>query len=214
MRAFLPAIIVFLLGCYHGINPAMGWLFAVALGFQEKAQSAVFRAIPPIALGHTLSVGAFVAAAVLLRSALPTNAFRFGAAALLCAFGLYRLIRARHLRWVGMRVGFWDLTLWAFLMATGHGAGLMLVPVLFGAGVTPNMIGMAGMPSHQHAAAVLSPWYLAVAIHTVGFLIVMTAVAYVVYAKLGVALLRKSWINLDLIWSAALVAGGVLLVFL
>ncbi|MBC5829625.1 MAG: hypothetical protein GIW98_05465 [Candidatus Eremiobacteraeota bacterium] len=213
MRQFLPLIIVYFLGCYHGINPGMGWLFAVALGFQEKNKSAVFGALPPVALGHTISVGAFVAVAVLLHGAIPTSVFHFGAAALLCAVGLYRLIRARHLRWVGMRVGFRDLTLWAFLMATAHGAGLMLVPVLFGARSAPSMSSMAGMSTNGHAAA-FSPWYLAVAIHTVGYLLTMTAVAYVVYAKFGVALLRTSWINLDLIWSAALIVGGLLLLFL
>jgi len=214
VRQYLPAITLFLLGCYHGVNPGMGWLFAVALGFQEKSKMAVFRALPPIALGHTISVGAFVTVALLLSRALPVHVFQWGAAALLCAFGLYRLIRARHLRWVGMRVSFWDLTLWAFLMATAHGAGLMLVPALFHAGPASNM-SMGGMPMPHHNTAATADWpYLAVLVHTAGYLLSMTAVAYVVFAKLGVALLRKGWINLDLIWSAALIAGGVLLIFL
>nr|MDQ6933621.1 hypothetical protein [Candidatus Eremiobacteraeota bacterium] len=164
----MPLAILFLLGCYHGVNPGMGWLFAVALGFQERSKNAVFRALPPIAVGHSISIGAFVAVALLLRKTVPINVFHFGAAVLLCAFGLYRLIRARHLRWVGMRVGFWDLVLWAFLMATAHGAGLMLVPVLFGRGSVPNM---AGMSMHDPTGATVMSPYLAVLIHTAGYLL-------------------------------------------
>ena len=48
------------LGAYHGINPGMGWLFAVALGMQQRSARGVWRALPPIALGHALAVGAVV----------------------------------------------------------------------------------------------------------------------------------------------------------
>ncbi len=190
----------------------MGWLFAVALGLQEKTKLAVLRAVPPIALGHTISVAGVVLVAVLASSALPARDFRLAAAFILIVFGLYRFIRARHLRWVGMRVGFLDLTLWAFLMATGHGAGLMLIPVLVASSGRIHGGDMGEMPMHEHLAAIdPSLWYLAVGIHTLGYLVVMTAVAYVVYVKFGLELLRKSWLNLDLIWSGALIASGALL---
>ena len=55
-----PWLTLFGLGAYHGVNPAMGWLFAVALGLQEKSRRGVLRAMPPIALGHTLSIGTIV----------------------------------------------------------------------------------------------------------------------------------------------------------
>src|SRR5437899_12154273 len=107
----------------------MGWLFAVALGLQEQKRAAVRRALPPIALGHALSIGVIVAAVLLVRISLPHRALKIAAAGILFAFGLYRLIRSRHPNWVGMRVGFGDLTLWSFIMASAHGAGLMLIPL-------------------------------------------------------------------------------------
>src|SRR5437667_9273806 len=102
------------LGAYHGINPGMGWLFAVALGLQEKSRRAVLAAIPPIALGHALSVGAVVVLLWAAAASVPHGALRIGSAATLFGFGLYRLVRSRHPNWVGMRVGFRDLTLWSF----------------------------------------------------------------------------------------------------
>ncbi len=107
----------------------MGWLFAVALGLQEQKRAAVLRALAPIALGHALSIGVIIAAVLAARVSLPHHALRIGAAAILFAFGFYRLFRSRHPNWVGMRVGFGDLTLWSFIMASAHGAGLMLVPL-------------------------------------------------------------------------------------
>ena len=128
MSELWPWLAVFGLGMFHGINPAMGWLFAVALGLQEQRRAAVFRALPPIALGHALSIGIIIAVVLLARVTVPHRTLKIAAAAILFAFGLYRLLRSRHPNWVGMRVGFGDLTLWSFVMASAHGAGLMLVP--------------------------------------------------------------------------------------
>ena len=69
--------LMLLLGAYHGINPGMGWLFAVALGMQEQKGSAVARALVPIALGHALSIGIVVLAAAFLGMALPQEAIRY-----------------------------------------------------------------------------------------------------------------------------------------
>src|SRR6266436_2338223 len=110
----------------------MGWLFAVALGLQEHKRAAVLRALPPIALGHALSIGIIIAAVLVARISLPHRALKIAAAAILFGFGLYRLLRSRHPNWVGMRVGFGDLTVWSFVMASAHGAGLMLVPFFLG----------------------------------------------------------------------------------
>jgi hypothetical protein len=211
-----PAL--FVLGCYHGINPGMGWLFAVALGLQEKSDRAVFAALPPIALGHIVSVASIVALAAIAEQTLPPEVLRYGAAALLLAFGVFRLVRARHIRWVGMRVGFWGLTAWSFLMATGHGAGLMLLPFLSGVarpGTITNMGTMEGMhgATVTHAAT-LGVWAGAVGVHTFGYLLTMTAVAWVVYAKVGVAILRSAWFNFDFTWAIALVFSGALVLLL
>ncbi len=109
------------LGAFHGINPGMGWLFAVALGLQERRRSAIWMALPPIAVGHAISVGLVVALVAVFHANIPHWALSGSAAAVLIGFGILRLVRARHFRWVGMRVGFGDLTLWSFLMASAHG---------------------------------------------------------------------------------------------
>src|SRR5207249_1835250 len=140
------------LGAYHGINPGMGWLFAVALGMQEKRRSAVLLALPPIALGHALSIGVIVLLLAFAQSLLNPTLLRVIAAFVLFGFGLYRVLRFRHPKWVGMRVGFRDLTLWSFIMASAHGAGLMLVPVL----LHSFPAGAAHSSEHSHHGAHLA----------------------------------------------------------
>ena len=131
MTTLWPWIMLALLGAYHGLNPGMGWLFAVALGLQEGRRAAVIRAFAPIALGHACSVAVVVAVVGTAQAFVSPAALRIAGATLLVLFGLYKLLRPlSHPRWVGMRVGFRDLTAWSCLMATAHGAGLMLVPVL------------------------------------------------------------------------------------
>ncbi len=130
-----PWLVLFGLGAFHGLNPAMGWLFAVCLGLQERRRAAVLSALPPIALGHALSAGLVVAAVGLLRQRIPPEMLEYSAAAVLLGYGVYKLLRSRHPRWVGMRVGFGDLTLWSFLMASAHGAGLNADSGTPGAGI-------------------------------------------------------------------------------
>ncbi len=220
MNEVWPWLILFGLGAFHGINPAMGWLFAVALGLQEEKRSAVLRALPPIALGHALSIGFVIAMILAARITFPHLALKLTAAALLFGFGMYRLFRSRHPNWVGMRVGFRDLTLWSFIMASAHGAGLMLIPLFLNStqaqphGLYANRIGpglnidplcTAGFASFS------TPVVLAgsVGIHTLGHLFVAGLVALVVYEKVGVGILRRGWLNLDLLWMLALVATGL-----
>ena len=200
--------LMLLLGAYHGINPGMGWLFAVALGMQERKGSAVARALVPIALGHALSIGVVVMAAAFLGMALPREAIRYPVAALLFGLGVFSMVRHYHPRWVRMQVGFRDLTVWSFLMATAHGAGLMLLPVLMGSRAVEAADHMAG---HHHTSAAASPLaaLLATAVHTIAYLAVTGLIAWVVYRKFGLAILRKTWINLNLIWAAALVVTSV-----
>jgi hypothetical protein len=217
------------LGVYHGINPAMGWLFAVALGMQEKRERAVLAAIPAIALGHVLSIGLVVAALWVAQASIPQQPLRYGVAAILFGFGLYRLIRSRHPRWVGMRVGFRDLTTWSFLMATAHGAGLMMVPILIGwsggnqTRHAPSIEAMdhsGHMQVMSHAAASSTSlagafrFLVAVGVHSGGYLLVATLIALVVFKKFGLALLQRAWFNLDLLWVIALMLSGVLILLL
>jgi hypothetical protein len=206
---------VFGLGLFHGINPAMGWLFAVALGLQEEKRAAVFRALPPMVLGHALSIGIIIAAVLVAQVNVPHVTLKIAAAAILFAFGSYRLLRSRHPNWVGMRVGFGDLTLWSFIMASAHGAGLMLVPFFLG---TPAPVEAHHHMSHQGAASAnfSAPSLLAasVAVHTLGYLLMTAAVAILVYEKLGIAILRRAWFNIDLVWMSALMLTGAFILFL
>jgi hypothetical protein len=200
--------LMLLLGAYHGINPGMGWLFAVALGMQERKGSAVAKALVPIALGHALSIGIVVMAAAFLGMALPREAIRYSVAALLFGLGVFSMVRHYHPRWVRMQVGFRDLTVWSFLMASAHGAGLMLLPVLLGSSTVEAAGQMAG---HHHPSAAASPLtaLLATGVHTIAYLAVTGLIAWVVYSKLGLAVLREAWLNLNLVWAAALVVTSV-----
>jgi len=201
-----------LLGAYHGIDPGMGWLFAVALGMQEGKGRAVGRALVPIALGHALAVTLVVLAAAFLGMAIPLMVIRYCVAALLVGLGLFCLVRHRHPRWVRMQVGFRDLTLWSFLMASAHGAGLMLVPVLLGSNTVQAADHMAG--HHSMAAASPAAAILATVVHTAAYLAVSGLLAWIVYRKLGLALLGKAWFNFNLVWAAALVVAGVFTVLM
>ncbi|HYL92903.1 MAG TPA: hypothetical protein VEW69_07075 [Alphaproteobacteria bacterium] len=206
--------LMLLLGAYHGLNPGMGWLFAVALGMQEQKGSAVARSLLPIALGHALAIGGVVLAVAFLGMALPLAAIRYPIAAILVGLGGYCLVRQHsHPRWVRMQVSFRDLTLWSFLMASAHGAGLMVLPVL----LKSNTVEATGdMAAHHHAAAAASPLagLLATGVHTLGYLAVTGLVAWVVYGKFGLALLRKAWFNVDILWAAALVITGLVTLFM
>ena len=189
---------LFVLGAYHGINPGMGWLFAVARGMQEHRARAVAWSLLPIALGHALAIGVVVVIAQAAQGAIPMLYVRIGVAAALMGLGVYKLIRSRHFRWGGMQVGFRDLTVWSFLMASAHGAGLMVLPVV-----------LAGPHAHHMTAAqgaTSGVW--ATLVHTLGCFTVTAAAALLVYQKFGLAMLRRSWFNLDLIWAVALVVTG------
>jgi hypothetical protein len=205
--------LMLLLGAYHGLNPGMGWLFAVALGMQEEKSVTVARSLVPIALGHALAVGGAVFVALLLGVSLPIELLRNIVAALLVGLGLFLMVKHWHPRWVRMQVGFGDLTLWSFLMATAHGAGLMVVPVLLRGG-SAQAYGGRGAASHDHVhvTAATSPvaGLIATAVHTTGYLAVTGLIAWIVYRKVGLAVLRKAWFNVDLLWAITLVVTGVL----
>lgn len=201
------------LGAFHGLNPAMGWLFAVALGLQRGSRGAVLRALIPIAAGHALSVGLIIVVIGVLRTFVDLTMLEVGAAIILIGFGVYRLL-ARHRGRVGMQVSGAQLLLWSFLMATAHGAGLMLIPVLLG-----MPIGEAHAEhAHMAAAASLHPSVgtalAALAVHTLAMLAIAGAIAVVVYEWAGLAFLRRSWVNLDLVWVLVLIGAGVVLLIM
>jgi hypothetical protein len=188
------------LGVFHGLNPAMGWLFAVALGLQATADPrgrrvAALRALPPIAASHLVSVVAVAAVFAVTASAVTSRAVTIAAGAVLAGMGLWRLLSRRHFRWVGMRLSTWELGVWSFLMSSVHGAGLMLVPVLaHHSGLpVPASLGWAATASLLHAVAML---------------VTAGVVAIAVLEVLGLGVLRRAWLNVDKVWAVALIGAG------
>lgn len=193
------------LGAFHGINPAMGWLFATALGLQEHRRNAVFRALLPLAAGHALAILAVIAIAALAGFTIPPHYLRWAVAAILITVGLRFLIRHPHLRWAGMRVGMGELTLWSFLVASVHGAGLMVLPIFMRMSTMEHTsTGTSSLASGTLTAAIV-----ATVLHAASYLLVSAAVALLVFEKLGIGVLRKAWFNVDLIWATALMGTGV-----
>ena len=199
---------VALLGAYHGINPGMGWLFAVALGMQQGSARGVWRALPPIVLGHGLAVGVVLAVAAAAQLVVPLDTLRIVVASILIAFGLHRLWRHRHPRYGGMQVGFRDLTIWSFLMASAHGAGFMVLPLVMGTSADLH----AATAGHAHAATGAAGWPLSIAlgVHTLTYLAVTGLIAWIVYSRVGLAILRTAWFNLDWLWACVLVVTGAI----
>ncbi|MGH8905844.1 MAG: hypothetical protein ACRD0K_04870 [Egibacteraceae bacterium] len=186
----------------------MGWLFAVALGLQRGDRRAVLRALPPIALGHALSVAAVVALLGALGTVAAPRALAAVAGAGLIGFGGCLFVRRRHPRWVGMRLRPREL----FLMSTAHGAGLMLLPVLLSSGFhtakPTTALALLGTGGESGLAALA-----AVAVHSAGMLSMMSGVALLVYDHVGLGVLRRGWVNLDRVWALALVAAGAFTLF-
>jgi hypothetical protein len=209
-------LIIAALGAYHGLNPAMGWLFAVALGMQDRDRGAVIRALPAIAIGHELSLVLVVALVLGLGLVADTSALHLGAGVALIAFGIFRFVKPRaHPRWTTMRVNRRELAWWSFLMSSAHGAGLMVAPVLIGAGAATDAAA-----SSDHAIAAVQEnglsipgSMLGITLHVGAMLAVMAVVALMVYDHVGVSVLKKAWINLDWVWAGAFVLAGVLTMF-
>jgi hypothetical protein len=219
MNEIWPWVVLAGLGVFHGLNPAMGWLFAVARGLQRGSRLAVLDSMLPIATGHALSIAIVVVAVGILRALVDFATLRVGAAALLIGFGIYRLV-ARHRARAGMQIGAVQLLLWSFLMATAHGAGLMLVPALLALPICAPHVGVTHMlQSDPHmqmmpADAMFTSTataFAAVGIHTLAMLGVATVIAIAVYEWVGLAFLRRGWFNLDLLWAFALIGVGAIL---
>jgi hypothetical protein len=193
------------LGAFHGLNPGMGWLFAVARGLQERSRSLVLQSLPAIAAGHAASVFAVALVVTLTGSVLTSRVVSIGGGVVLVGFGLWRLLSTRHFRWVGMRLTLWQLAGWSFLMSSAHGAGLMLLPVL-----THGSVAISG---HDHglragAGSAVTAALFVTGVHTLAMFVVAGTIAVLVYEVVGLTILRRAWFNLDRLWAAALIGAG------
>ncbi|WP_048657456.1 hypothetical protein [Sinorhizobium fredii] len=202
MMDFWPWLSLAGLGAFHGANPAMGWLFAVALGLHRQSARTVWLSLLPIAVGHAASIATVLAVMVAFGAVMDLRSLQLVAAAFILAFTGYLAIYGhRHRVRVGMRAGMAGLAAWSFLMATSHGAGLMLVPSVLSLCLA-DRVGMAGSLSVSLAA---------VAVHTGAMLTVIAAIALVVFSWVGLAGLRSAWINFDRLWTLGLGATGIIL---
>jgi hypothetical protein len=210
-------LLIALLGAYHGVNPAMGWLFAVGLGLQDRDRRAVLRALGPIAVGHEAALAVSVLLVVIVGVVADTATLRTIAAAALIGFGVFRFAKPRlHPRWTKMRVTRRELTWWSFLMSSAHGAGLIIAPVLIGTG--PERAHAHDGHGHgvEHSelfALSLPEMALALTVHVSAMIVVMGAVALVVYERIGLSVLRRAWLNTDQVWAGAFVVAGALTLF-
>jgi hypothetical protein len=195
------------LGAYHGLNPAMGWLFAVSRGMQDRSRRAVLRSLVPIALGHEASI-ALVAALVLgLSTTTDPRGLRIGAAGVLIAFGIFRFVKPRaHFRWTTMRVTDRELGLWSFLMSSAHGAGLMVAPIVLGLEAS----GRGHDDMAMMASGPISVSAIGVAVHVLVMVAVMGAVAFFVYERVGLKILGRAWLNTDQAWAASFILAGLI----
>jgi len=196
-------------GIYHGLNPAMGWPLAVANGLSERRDGAVFSTIAPLGIGHLLAMGVALLPFALLSEYLQRGqAIRVGAGMGVLLFGVYKLIVRRHPRYLA-RIAPTRLAWWSFVMATAHGAGLMLVPVALGLCAAPRD-AKVGITVDTLMRSDVATAVAVTVVHTLAMLVSGIAIAWLVYRHLGVQFVRRAWFNLDLAWGASLVvAGGV-----
>jgi hypothetical protein len=139
---------------------------------------------------------------------------------LLISLGVLQLRGHRHAalaRWrVGLRASGRELTIWSFVVASAHGAGLMAAPVAIRA-AQPDAAGRSGHADHSMAALAnvtsidwLTLW--STGVHTAGYLLVTAVLAVAVYERASIHVVRRAWINFDLVWAAALVLTGIAIV--
>jgi hypothetical protein len=199
------------LGAYHGLNPAMGWPLAVANGLAERRSGAVFRTLLPLGGGHLLAMAVVLVPFALLSWVVAWNRpIRLAAGAVVLGYGLYKLMQRRHPRFLA-RVRPTQLAWWSFLMATTHGAGLMMVPVALGLCAAP-LAGVGGASGSSGLAGLGSSLGVAVAVslvHTAAMVLAGVGVAWAVYRWLGLRFLKQAWFDLDLLWGASLVVAGL-----
>ncbi|MCB2021074.1 MAG: hypothetical protein KDG44_09735 [Burkholderiaceae bacterium] len=200
------------IGAFHGLNPAMGWPLAVANGLSERRGAAVAATFVPLGLGHLLAMALVLVPFALLSWLLAwQRELRIGAAGLVVLFGVSRLFYRRHPRWI-KRVGPSQLLLWSLLMATAHGAALMLLPFYIGLCAAPAANASTGLFDHENVMALMGAnlgTAVAVSVlHSIAMIGAGLGTAWLFYRWLGLRALRAAWFDLDLVWALSLIAAG------
>jgi hypothetical protein len=196
------------LGLFHGVNPAMGWLFAVALGLHRQSERIVWLALGPIALGHAAAISLIVALVLALKTAADLEFVAAVSGFALIGWALWHALYGhRHRVRIGMRTGLIGLGAWSFLMAIAHGAGLMLIPALL-------PLNSAETHAHGFTTGALGIAAAAVAVHSLAMLLATGGIAIIVYRWIGLAVLRRAWINFDILWTAMLILAGTILMWI
>ena len=202
METMEHSLLFFLtLGVYHGINPGMGWLFSVSIAMQKESTRKIFTSQIPIAVGHLASLIVTLAIFETLKNIIPIHYTKIFFASVLIIFGAYKIYDRAHMNWVKMNVGNIDLVIWSFLMASSHGAGLMLIP------------GFNTQSGHHSVIHIFKSGLLPLVSHMAGMIIISTTIAYFVYKVIGLRILRTAWVNFDYLWSYALIIGGLFIFF-
>ncbi|SFM05135.1 hypothetical protein [Variovorax sp. OV329] len=201
---------VVLLGVYHGLNPAMGWPLAVARGLDGRRARAVWSAWLPLGAGHLLAMALVLLPFALLSWLMQwSREIRIGAGLLVLLFGVVLLtpwsrVLHRH-RWMA-RIRPTQLALWSFVMASVHGAGLMLLPIFIGlCGPAPQAEASA---MRMLMAASLGTALTVALVHTLVMITAGAGIAWLVYRYLGLRMLQRTWLNLDRVWALGLMAAG------
>ena len=206
-------------GLYHGLNPAMGWPLAVANGMAARRAGAVFATLLPLGGGHLAAMAVVLVPFAWLSGYVEwSRTIRLGAGTLVLLFGIFKLIKRRHPRAL-VRIRPTQLAWWSFLMATAHGAGLMLVPFMLGLCVTaPSAVDPVAVATLRDLGHTTVMNYLAqsnvatavvvAAVHTLAMMLAGIGMAWAVYRYLGLRFLRRAWLDLDLVWGASLIIAG------
>jgi hypothetical protein len=209
MTSLWPWLAVAGLGALHGLSPANGWMLAAVWGVRSRtgAQEArVRRALLPIAIGHAASI-AVVACALAQGLSMDRARVQQLAGALLVGAASYRWLRgAGQCTPIGTCAGHAGIALWSFVMATAHGAGLMLVPAL-------APLCLADNPAREiTTSGSLALALAAVGVHMAAMLVTTGVIATSVCR--GVALHPRLLSGTDArrVWTAALAVAGVLLI--
>ncbi|MGO1070441.1 hypothetical protein [Lysobacter sp. CA199] len=210
MDTLWPWLTIAGLGALHGLNPANGWMFAAARGGDDAR---VRRAMLPIAIGHAVSIAMVVFAAA-QGILFDRSGVQRLAGVVLIALAAYRALRRfwprmpklrLHATDIGARAGPAALAVWSCLMATAHGAGLMLLPALL-------PLCMSDTPAREIVASgslVLA--LAAISVHLAVMLVITGVIAAGVGRGVDAQARRFGWLASDDAWTLAQALVGVCL---